>query len=268
MPASPRPSPASAPGSSSIQLNEERQHQSLVYRTPRQAYEAECRWICGRSASPTGRAFAHIPTGTTTNHRIDIDEAGGRSDAMTSRQARSEPVPKSAGLHLRRRRRLSHDRGPPQGNRIPRGRAPVYPTAREAPELRRGRAVLQSPLRWSKILRHDSRDRYLARWQPDAQAHDSFAISARARRIPPRLDAYYRERLLPSDGELPTFAVETGDGVPLLFDLPLGSAEEGQPAFYGEHDRSPRMAERYCSPCCVEPSRSGSVRRVRGGSPW
>ena len=34
--------------------NEERQHQSLGYRTPRQAYEAECPWICGRSASPTG----------------------------------------------------------------------------------------------------------------------------------------------------------------------------------------------------------------------
>jgi putative transposase len=31
--------------------NEERQHQSLGYRTPRQAYEAECPWICGRSAS-------------------------------------------------------------------------------------------------------------------------------------------------------------------------------------------------------------------------
>src|SRR5207248_11801988 len=36
--------------------NEERQHQSLGYRTPRQAYQAECRWICGRSASPTGCA--------------------------------------------------------------------------------------------------------------------------------------------------------------------------------------------------------------------
>jgi putative transposase len=63
--------------------NEERQHQSLGYRTPRQAYEAECRWICGRSASPTGCAFAHISTGTTTNHRIDIDEREGRSDAIT-----------------------------------------------------------------------------------------------------------------------------------------------------------------------------------------
>ena len=63
--------------------NEERQHQSLGYRTPRQAYEAECPWICGRSASPTGCAFAHLPTGTTANHRIDVDEEEDRSDAMT-----------------------------------------------------------------------------------------------------------------------------------------------------------------------------------------
>src|ERR1700681_745591 len=63
--------------------NEERQHQSLSYRTPRQAYEVECPWICGRSASPTGCAFAHIPTGTTANHRIDIDEEEGRSNVMT-----------------------------------------------------------------------------------------------------------------------------------------------------------------------------------------
>jgi putative transposase len=62
--------------------NEERQHQSLGYRTPRQAYEAECPWICGRSASPTGCAFARIPTGTTANHRIDVDEEY-RSNAMT-----------------------------------------------------------------------------------------------------------------------------------------------------------------------------------------
>ena len=38
-----------------------RQHQSLGYRAPRQAYVAECRWICGRSASPIGCAFAHTP---------------------------------------------------------------------------------------------------------------------------------------------------------------------------------------------------------------
>ncbi len=65
--------------------NEERQHQSHGYRTPRQIYE-EGLWICGRSAMPTGcafpasrassksgemLAFAHIPTGATTNRRID-----------------------------------------------------------------------------------------------------------------------------------------------------------------------------------------------------
>jgi len=63
--------------------NEERQHQSLRYRTPRQIYEVEGRWICGRSASPTGGAFAHIPTGTTPNHRIDVDKGEGRSDVVT-----------------------------------------------------------------------------------------------------------------------------------------------------------------------------------------
>ena len=63
--------------------NEERQHQSLGYRTPRQAYETECPWVCGRSASPTGCAFAHIPTGTTANNRIDVDEEEDSSDVMT-----------------------------------------------------------------------------------------------------------------------------------------------------------------------------------------
>src|SRR5882762_4733406 len=65
--------------------NEERQHQSLGYRTPQQTYAAECPWISGRSAPPTGcaspasrasskggkvLAFAHIPTRTTVNRRI------------------------------------------------------------------------------------------------------------------------------------------------------------------------------------------------------
>jgi putative transposase len=65
--------------------NEERQHQSLGYRTPRRVYE-EGLWVCGRSALPTGSAspasrassesgemlaFAHIPTGATANRRID-----------------------------------------------------------------------------------------------------------------------------------------------------------------------------------------------------
>ncbi len=72
--------------------NEERQHQSLGYRTPRQIYD-EGLWICGRSALPTGSAspasrassesgemlaFAHIPTGTTANRRIDQRDFAGR----------------------------------------------------------------------------------------------------------------------------------------------------------------------------------------------
>jgi putative transposase len=65
--------------------NQERQHQSLGYHTPRQIYQEDL-WICGRSALPTDcasaasrassesgemLAFAHIPTGTTANRRID-----------------------------------------------------------------------------------------------------------------------------------------------------------------------------------------------------
>ena len=82
--------------------NHERQHQSLGYRTPRQIYQ-EGLWICGRSALPTGcaspasrassesgemLAFAHIPTGTTTNKRFDIDQVNRRlvepADALTA----------------------------------------------------------------------------------------------------------------------------------------------------------------------------------------
>jgi putative transposase len=72
--------------------NEERQHQSLGYRTPRQIYE-EGLWVCGRSALPTGSAspasrvgsesgemlaFAHIPTGATVNKGIDIGDLRSR----------------------------------------------------------------------------------------------------------------------------------------------------------------------------------------------
>ncbi len=72
--------------------NEERQHQSLGYRTPRQIYD-EGLWICGRSALPTGcaspasragsesgemLAFAHIPTGATANKGIDMEDLRSR----------------------------------------------------------------------------------------------------------------------------------------------------------------------------------------------
>jgi putative transposase len=72
--------------------NDERQHQSLGYRPPRQIYQ-EGLWICGRSALPTGSAspasragsesgemlaFAHIPTGATANQGFNIDEVNSR----------------------------------------------------------------------------------------------------------------------------------------------------------------------------------------------
>jgi putative transposase len=72
--------------------NNERQHQSLGYRTPRQIYD-ENLWICGRSALPTGcaspasrassesgemLAFAHIPTGTTANTGFNIDDVNSK----------------------------------------------------------------------------------------------------------------------------------------------------------------------------------------------
>ena len=72
--------------------NDERLHQSHGYRTPRHIYQ-EGLWICGQSAVPTGcafpvsrassqsgemLAFAHIPTGTTANTRIDQKVFKGR----------------------------------------------------------------------------------------------------------------------------------------------------------------------------------------------
>jgi len=78
--------------------NEERLHQSHGYRTPRRVYEAQCRWICGRSAAPTSSAspasracsergevlaFAHIPAGTTTTRRSANDDSKGSIDSNT-----------------------------------------------------------------------------------------------------------------------------------------------------------------------------------------
>jgi len=68
--------------------NEERQHQSLGYRTPRHIYQQGL-WICGRSALPTGSAspasransesgemlgLAHISTGAAANKGFDVVE--------------------------------------------------------------------------------------------------------------------------------------------------------------------------------------------------
>jgi putative transposase len=72
--------------------NDERQHQSLGYRTPRQIYQ-EGLWICGRSASPSDSAspasrasstsgemlaFAHIPTGTAVGKEFRIENVSSK----------------------------------------------------------------------------------------------------------------------------------------------------------------------------------------------
>jgi putative transposase len=66
--------------------NEERLHQAHGYRTPRQIYEAQCRWTGSAapngSASPASRAragngemltFAPMPTGISNNKGLEID---------------------------------------------------------------------------------------------------------------------------------------------------------------------------------------------------
>ena len=72
--------------------NDERPHQSLGYRTPRQIYQ-EGLWVvwmigvadrlrfrASRASSESGEmlAFAHIPTGTATNDGFEIDEVSCR----------------------------------------------------------------------------------------------------------------------------------------------------------------------------------------------
>ena len=69
--------------------NEERLHQAHGYRTPRQIYEAHCRWTGGRLAAPNGAAspgpraksgtggmltVAPMPTGTSTRKDLEIDD--------------------------------------------------------------------------------------------------------------------------------------------------------------------------------------------------
>ena len=118
--------------------NEERPHQSLGYRTPRQIYQ-EGLWTCGRSALPTGcaspafrassesremLAFAHIPTGTTTNNGFDVDEVNGRFVEPVAPVTAIGATSRPAGLHLKKRLRLSHDRGPPQSETTTNPRRP------------------------------------------------------------------------------------------------------------------------------------------------
>src|SRR5271169_5134331 len=81
MPASPRPRPASALGSAFITRSAPAPEPGLSHAAPglRSTMPVEM-WTIGFADRPRLRPH---PTGTTTNHRIDIDEARGSSDAMT-----------------------------------------------------------------------------------------------------------------------------------------------------------------------------------------
>ena len=81
MPASPRPRPASAPGSPSITRSASTRAYAIARRAKHTRQNA--RGYVDDRVRRTGYAFAHIPAGTTANHRIDVDEEEDRSDAMT-----------------------------------------------------------------------------------------------------------------------------------------------------------------------------------------
>src|SRR3979411_2969133 len=107
----------------------------------------------------------HPPPPTRRPHRIDVDEAEGKSDVMTIAPARSQPVLKSAGLHLRRRLRLSHDRGPPQ--------API-------PWLEPATAVnkMQLPDNRNYLGRHHRQCDFFAPWAAESSCPPAYANKA------------------------------------------------------------------------------------------
>ena len=96
--------------------DEERQHQSLGYRTPRQIYE-EGLWICGRSASPTG---------SVGRARGTQSRARARSTSIAS----TGPLPSSALVRMLFSTRLAKSHPPPADiHNHPRSGCPVIPQA-------------------------------------------------------------------------------------------------------------------------------------------
>lgn len=88
--------------------NEERLHQAHGYRTPRQVYEAQCPWTWGRSAAPSGSAsptsragseggemlaFAPMPTGTSHNKDLEIEDVGITLRSASTLMPRIGPAP-------------------------------------------------------------------------------------------------------------------------------------------------------------------------------
>ena len=62
--------------------NEERQHQSLGDRTPRQIYEAGL-WICGRSALPDARPITKVRSGRGKHFVTNSRRRYHRTDTST-----------------------------------------------------------------------------------------------------------------------------------------------------------------------------------------
>jgi putative transposase len=70
--------------------NDERPHQALGYRTPREVFEAGAAlWICGRSASPTGCASPMFPPGLEASPGV-LGNMGKCSPSPTYPQAQQQ----------------------------------------------------------------------------------------------------------------------------------------------------------------------------------
>src|ERR1700732_409342 len=112
MPASPKRRPASAPGSASITRSASTRACAIARRAKSTKQNADG-YMDDRLRRPAAPSPTSPPAQPPTT---GLMLTRGTAEAMPSpsRRARSEPIPKSAGLHLRRRLRLSHDRGPPQ----------------------------------------------------------------------------------------------------------------------------------------------------------
>src|SRR5215212_1929766 len=110
MPASPGRRPVSAPGSASIT----RSASTRAWPTARRARPTNQNargYVDDRLRRPAAPSPTSPPAQPPTTG-LRLTRRKRKAMPCPSRRARSEPVPKSAGLYLRRRLPLSHHRGP------------------------------------------------------------------------------------------------------------------------------------------------------------
>src|SRR3954452_20340841 len=113
MPVSPRPRPASVPGSAFITRSASIKAWAIAHHVRPTKQKAD-----GYVDDRLRRPAAPSPTSPPAQPPITglmLTRTTIEAMSCPSHQPRSEPTSKSAGLHLRRRLRLSHDRGPPHG---------------------------------------------------------------------------------------------------------------------------------------------------------